>query len=70
MRNDVSKGIRQGSEIKIKTVILNPKEGIDYKRLSMALNLVFSEKDLLSYLKGGSRERLKFHSLSPLKTRF
>jgi hypothetical protein len=68
MRNDASKTIRQETEIK--AVILNPKEGVDYKRLSMALNLVFSEKDLLGYLKGGSRERLKFPILSPLETKF
>jgi hypothetical protein len=59
-----------GERDSINVRLSNPRRGVDFKRLSLALNLVFSEKDLLNYLKGSSRERLKFPSLSPLKTRF
>jgi hypothetical protein len=60
------------SEIKrdsINVTLSNPREGVDPKRLSIALNLVFSEKDLLNYMKGSLRERLKFPILSSFSKR-
>jgi hypothetical protein len=66
MKNNFAKGKRDDINVRI----LNPKEGVDIKRLSTALHLVFSERDLLNYWKETSGKKLKFHLPSPLPTRF
>jgi F420-0:gamma-glutamyl ligase-like protein len=48
-----------GERDSINVRLSNPREGVDFKRLSMALNLVFSEKDLLNYLKGEFKGKAK-----------
>ncbi|MGB9728220.1 MAG: hypothetical protein ACP5IT_09530 [Thermoproteota archaeon] len=39
-----------GVRKEVKVSIENPTEGINFKRLFMALNLLLSEKDILDYL--------------------
>ena len=48
MKNDTFKRIRERNDIKVH--VENPKKGVNFERLSMALNLLLSEKDVIGYL--------------------
>ena len=49
MKIGTKKGIRKGEKFIV--YFENPKEGVNFRRLSMALSLLLSEKDISEYLK-------------------
>jgi hypothetical protein len=51
-----------GKENMVKVYIHNSKAGINLKRLWMALNLLFSEKDVLEYFKNAKNSEVPSHT--------
>jgi len=49
MKIGIKKGIRKGEKLIV--YFENPQEGVNFRRLSMALSLLLSEKDISEYLK-------------------
>ena len=56
MKISTKKGIKK--EEKLIVYFENPQEGVNFRRLSMALSLLLSEKDISEYLKKNQEEDL------------